>query len=55
MDDIAALKNKHLKITDSQMKELLQTKIQLIDHIKNKQNQLCSGNNIVTCVFIFSE
>ncbi|XP_076622923.1 uncharacterized protein LOC143342683 [Colletes latitarsis] len=42
MDDIMTFKNKHMKITDSQMKELLQTKTKLIDHIKNEQDHLCN-------------
>ncbi|XP_053994511.1 uncharacterized protein LOC128884871 [Hylaeus volcanicus] len=39
MDDIMALKTKHMKITDSQMKKLLQEKIKLMDHVKTKHDE----------------
>ncbi|XP_076649141.1 uncharacterized protein LOC143356951 [Halictus rubicundus] len=42
MDDIMALKNKHVKVTDVQMKELLQNKLILIDHVKAKHDQCCN-------------
>ena len=42
MDDLMSLKNKHMNITDSQIKELLKKRIKLIDQVKNKQNQQCS-------------
>lgn len=54
MDDIMSLKNKHMNNTDSQIKELLEKKIKLIDQVKNKQNQQRSGNCIVfACVISF--
>ncbi|XP_043248675.1 uncharacterized protein LOC122395298 [Colletes gigas] len=40
MDDIMTFKNKHVNVTDSQMKEILQTKTKLMD-IKNEQDHLC--------------
>lgn len=44
MNDIIIFKEKHINITDSQVKDLLQNQIQLINHVKNKQNQHCNGN-----------
>lgn len=38
------LKENHIKISDLQVKDLLQNQIKLIDHIKNKRNQDFSGN-----------
>ncbi|KAK9302049.1 hypothetical protein QLX08_005789 [Tetragonisca angustula] len=39
IDDIMIFKEKHIKISDSEIKDLLQNQMKLIDHIKNKQNQ----------------
>ncbi|XP_012341680.2 uncharacterized protein LOC100865788 [Apis florea] len=39
MNDIIIFKEKYINITDSQIKDLLQNQIQLINHVKNKQNQ----------------
>lgn len=38
------LKENHIKISDLQVKDLLQNQIKLIDHIKNKRNQDFCGN-----------
>ncbi|XP_076673869.1 uncharacterized protein LOC143371990 [Andrena cerasifolii] len=46
MDDLLSLKDKHMNITDSQIKELLEKKIKLIDQVKNKQNQQCSEDEM---------
>lgn len=44
MNDIIIFKEKYINITDSQIKDLLQNQIQLINHVKNKQNQDYNGN-----------
>lgn len=44
MNEIMTLKENHIKISDLQVKDLLQNQIKLIDHIKNKRNQDFSGN-----------
>ena len=47
--DIMTFKEKHIKISDSEIKDLLQNQMKLIDHIKNKQNQDVSGNLLYYC------
>ncbi|CAL7935584.1 unnamed protein product [Xylocopa violacea] len=42
VDNILMLKEKHIKITDSQINELLQDQIKSIHHVKNKQTQHCN-------------
>lgn len=49
IDDIMIFKEKHIKISDSEIKDLLQNQMKLIDHIKNKQNQDVSGNLLYYC------
>lgn len=44
MDVILSLKDKHVKVSNSQTKDLLQKQIKLIDEVKQKQNQHCNGN-----------
>ena len=46
MDDIMSLKSNHMNNTDSQIKELLEKKIKLIDEVKTKQNQQCSEDEM---------
>ncbi|XP_031827904.1 uncharacterized protein LOC116424957 [Nomia melanderi] len=46
MDSIMTLKNKHVKVTDAQMKEMLQQKIMSIDNVKTKQDQHCNEDEI---------
>ncbi|XP_076248372.1 uncharacterized protein LOC143188171 [Calliopsis andreniformis] len=46
MGDMVALKNKHLKITDLQMKELLQEQVKLINYVQREQNQLSSEDEL---------
>ena len=60
IDDIMIFKEKHIKISDSEIKDLLQNQMKLIDHIKNKQNQDVSGNllyycNKITFCFLYTE
>ncbi|XP_076480406.1 uncharacterized protein LOC117160641 isoform X1 [Bombus vancouverensis nearcticus] len=46
MNEIMTLKENHIKISDLQVKDLLQNQIKLIDHIKNKRNQDFSEDGI---------
>ncbi|XP_076760753.1 uncharacterized protein LOC143429163 [Xylocopa sonorina] len=46
VDDIMMLKEKHIKITDSQINELLQDQIKSIHSVKNKQNQHCNEDEL---------
>ncbi|KAK9302048.1 hypothetical protein QLX08_005789 [Tetragonisca angustula] len=46
IDDIMIFKEKHIKISDSEIKDLLQNQMKLIDHIKNKQNQDVSEDKV---------
>ncbi|KAK1116440.1 hypothetical protein K0M31_019057 [Melipona bicolor] len=46
IDDIMIFKEKHIKISDSEIKDLLQNQMKLIDHIKNKQNQDVSDDKV---------
>ncbi|XP_043525156.1 uncharacterized protein LOC122536682 [Frieseomelitta varia] len=46
IDNIVILKEKHIKISDSEIKDLLQNQMKLIDHIKNKQNQDVSEDKV---------
>ncbi|XP_071872236.1 uncharacterized protein [Bombus fervidus] len=46
MNEIMTLKENHIKISDLQVKDLLQDQIKLIDHIKNKRNQDFSEDGI---------
>ncbi|KOX81325.1 hypothetical protein WN51_10657 [Melipona quadrifasciata] len=39
-------KKKHIKISDSEIKDLLQNQMKLIDHIKKKQNQDVSDDKV---------
>ncbi|CAD1472189.1 unnamed protein product, partial [Heterotrigona itama] len=45
-DDIMTFKEKHIKISNSEIKDLLQNQMKLINHIKNKQNQDVSEDKI---------
>ncbi|XP_017761436.1 PREDICTED: uncharacterized protein LOC108551696 [Eufriesea mexicana] len=46
MDEIIMLKEKYIKITDLQVKDLLQNQVKLINHVKNKQNQHLTEDEI---------
>ncbi|XP_017792245.1 PREDICTED: uncharacterized protein LOC108574222 [Habropoda laboriosa] len=46
MDNIMNLKTEYMKITDSQIKDLLQSQIKLIDYAKNKQSHHCNEDEI---------
>nr|XP_003702183.2 PREDICTED: uncharacterized protein LOC100878922 [Megachile rotundata] len=44
MDDILSFKEKHIKVSNSQINDLLQKQVKLIDDVKYKQDHQCNEN-----------
>ncbi|XP_078043664.1 uncharacterized protein LOC144473570 [Augochlora pura] len=42
MEDIMILKNKYVKVSDIQLRELLEKKLMLLDHVKTEQEKYCN-------------